>query len=125
MDLSKRSQKLLEWLNRHDQPHTPADIMRDCPHYDYECFEVLISNGLITKNLMGNSASDRTLDNCLIGMYRISDKGHAYLESLSRQRIKHFFELLTVGISVAALFDVTAIKEWACKVWEIIRSLQP
>lgn len=125
MELSKNTLKLLKWLKRHDQPRSAEALARDCPHYTYERLEVLISNGLITKALVGNPANDRTLDNCLVGMYRISEKGHAHLASLARHRIKRFCEWITIGISIAALFGVTAIKEWACKVWEIIRTLLP
>lgn len=125
MELNKESLKLLRWLSRQDQSVSFNDFEKKCPYYDYERLTTLIADNLVTRTLSVNNADNCTMDNCLIGAYRISDKGKSCIEERNRQNLKRFCEFLTIVISIAALFGVSAIREWACKAWEIIHALLP
>lgn len=122
MELSKEFLKLLRWLNRQDQSVSLKDLEKRCRYYDYERLTSLVADDLVARTLSVN-VDNCTMDNCLIGAYRISNKGKSCIEERNRQNLKRFYELLTIAISVAALFGVSAIKEWACKAWEIIHAL--
>ena len=113
--LSKRAEKLLKWMSKQESATKVSDIEQNCKDFYTSALKDLAKHGFIAYRFDEDFSG---WDYC-----SITDLGKAYLEELSRKRVKSVGEWLAIGISLAALFGVSAIKEAACKALEIIRSL--
>lgn len=113
--LSKQAEKLLKWIAKHPETTKVSEIAEKNKAFDRADIKMLYQEKLICYQF--DEVFDNW-DNC-----RITGAGKAYLREIKQQARKRCLELLTIGISIAALFGVDAIAEGACKLWEIIRTL--
>lgn len=115
--LSKRAEKLLEWIDKQPRAIKVSEIEKRCKSFDRAALKMLYQGKLICYRF------DENFDGW--NYCQVTEPGKAYLRELKQQSRKRVLELLTIGISVAALFGAGAIVEGACKLWGIIRASLP
>lgn len=115
--LSKRAEKLLKWIDRQPKATKISEIEKKCKSFDRAALKMLYQGKLICYRF------DENFDGW--NYCQVTESGKAYLRDLKRKSRKQALELLTIGISIAALFGADAIAEVACKLWGIVRALLP
>lgn len=93
--LSKRSRKLLKWINRNDQWLTKSEVQQKCKLFDDRSFKAIFEEKYVDMRRSGDRAQWI--------QYRISESGKAYLEGAKLARQSDIREWLSLGLSVVAI----------------------
>lgn len=95
--LSKRTKKLLSWISKRDRWMYRHEIQANCPVFDDRAFQSLVVGSFLDR---ADWDTDRRGGGQKQFLYRISDKGLAYLELDSIDSWKEARAWITATVAV-------------------------